>query len=397
MAFQTIKTSDIEYVEKFVKTELSTRIQDNYDKMHFFGGYSKDPKQFIFSRGEIRLVEEIVKYLSEKVKSSKGLSQFKQNDINIETNEINRAKQELIETTIGLFFRKQVTAIDLPIPSQSFDETSNEFIDLSEYARKLVSDSVESDVLKVEKESASNEQLEFLIDSFYTQLFSRNMCNKNGVIKNEEQTKVLIADYTARSKESKPLIKICETEGNGNCLFAALTHQIFHPKMNSTEHKEMIKKLRGDVIEYILKNLEYFKHDLKNRMLEDATFHFDSNEFEANITIFVKEKLSQNGYWGGQETLEAVSLLYHVNILIVNDDGTCNLGNRFNTNYSVAIIISFRSQGSRNLKRNHYDTVAEMSDSLMKKFAVSAMEDYENKINLQNEITNCSNFVYQLE
>lgn len=46
-------------------------------------------------------------------------------------------------------------------------------------------------------------------------------------------------------------------DGDGNCLFAAIAHQLFKCSPNTSQHKELTKRLRSEVVEYILKNMFY--------------------------------------------------------------------------------------------------------------------------------------------
>lgn len=117
-------------------------------------------------------------------------------------------------------------------------------------------------------------------------------------------------------------------------------------------------------------------------MLADHEFKIDVSDMIMSCNQFVNQKLSQNGYWGGTESLNAVAEIYSTNILIVNEDGTSNVGNRFNPNYERAIMISFRSSNKRLKKRDHYDSVAEIDDVLLSKFSQNSIESFKKQTNI---------------
>lgn len=120
-------------------------------------------------------------------------------------------------------------------------------------------------------------------------------------------------------------------------------------------------------MEHILRKIDSFQHDLKDRMLQDSSFHIELSDMKNSCINFVQQKLSQQNYWGGMESMNAVAELRSVNILVVNDDGTCNIGNRFHPNHKHVLIISYRKVGNRENKRKHYDSVVNISDCLQKK------------------------------
>lgn len=78
---QTIKSSDIDDIENYVKSSLAIKLEnsDNTEKSHFFGGFAKNPKEFTFSSGERRLIERIIDHVREVAKSE-GLIRFKETE-----------------------------------------------------------------------------------------------------------------------------------------------------------------------------------------------------------------------------------------------------------------------------------------------------------------------------
>lgn len=101
--------------------------------------------------------------------------------------------------------------------------------------------------------------------------------------------------------------------GDGNCLFAAIAHQLSTYPANSTEHKQLTKRLRSEVVEYILNNFESFEHILKNRVydLKNAS---EITDMSTECKLNVRHILSRNGQYGGYESVKALSEIYEVNI-----------------------------------------------------------------------------------
>lgn len=390
--------SDIAYVEQFVSSKLATTLKDVEEevKVHFFGQYSNTPTEFTFNRGEKRLIIRIKEPVSVN-----GLKHFEvKNDDRLWLMEM--AKSELCDTPIGFLFKELLSPIDL-----RFIPVESEFIDLSEYeniinAELKSSQTQTTESLLVNDNSAFgirlcpqselsssiepllaeskdinkyeiDKQMSHYANTFYTQLYVQNIRNKSCATFHKEQLENFIVDVKSR-KNSIPLVKICAILGDGNYLFSALVHQLFNVSVNSAEHKLEIIKLRQRVTEHILSNINSFQRYLIDRMLADSEFEIDISNMEMSCAKFVNQKLTQHGYWGGTETLKAVAEIHFTNILIVNDDGTSNLGNCFNPKYNKSMIISFKSSNKRLKKRDHNDSVAEISDSLLSKFSQNAIE-----------------------
>lgn len=77
----------------------------------------------------------------------------------------------------------------------------------------------------------------------------------------------------------------------------------------------------------------------------------------------MSENLSKDGWWGGAETMKAVSLMHNVNILQINENETVYFVNGFNSGMKMTIVLAYRlnpffgiSPSSGGL-RNHYDSV----------------------------------------
>lgn len=191
---------------------------------------------------------------------------------------------------------------------------------------------------------------------------------------NEMTTAVLVNGDTQgsmqfRSNEfTKETLTVAIIEGNGNCCFSALAHQLFREPIQSKEHKAATKKLRKDVVQHILdpQNYTLFEHALKGHIyeLKDPK---NINDINFECKFFVTNCLSRSGTWAGAETIKAVSDLYRVNIIIFNEEETGVFIHNNRQKYDRTIAIAFRTStmcdNEGNAIRNHYDSVCDINST----------------------------------
>lgn len=154
-------------------------------------------------------------------------------------------------------------------------------------------------------------------------------------------------------------IKVAKIDTDGDCLYAALAHQLFQLKLSSRKHKRKTQDLRAETVNYLRTNVLLFKHELKNRLQDCKVFKTEYSE--SDFIPFINYKLSCNGFWGGAESLKAISHLYAVNIIVFLEDGPCYVVNNFNFDYKRSVTIAYRnSEGylqNADANFNHYDSV----------------------------------------
>lgn len=152
-------------------------------------------------------------------------------------------------------------------------------------------------------------------------------------------------------------LSVATISGDGNCLFAAIVHQLWQYPINSTKHKEATKQLRSEVVQYILANYESFEFNLKDRVYESKQ-KSQVTDMATECKSYVRTVLSCDGNYGGFETIAAVSEMFKVNILtFVEDDVFC-----FHTTKKIhgeTIALAYRKGLDLNGQqiRNHYDSV----------------------------------------
>lgn len=90
----------------------------------------------------------------------------------------------------------------------------------------------------------------------------------------------------------------------------------------------------------------------------------------AECKIFVRLYLSKDGKWGGAETIQAVSELEAVNVVIFYEMGPCyaSLNASYNRTACIAYRLANQADGP-NGTRNHYDSVCDMDSTALYKAA----------------------------
>lgn len=180
-------------------------------------------------------------------------------------------------------------------------------------------------------------------------------------------------------------LKYAQIEPDGNCMFAALTHQLLKKKIGSRSHTNEVSKLRKHVVDYITNHRPEFEHDLKGIIYERNEGKEVKNIGKA-CDNYLKNVLTQKGVWGGGETLKAVTRMKFVNILVMNANGDSYFPSGFNMKLKKTVILTFdsavdacsesaavdQSQNNdcdasggivSNIERNHYNSVVRMEQS----------------------------------
>lgn len=250
------------------------------------------------------------------------------------------------------------TVIDPELADFAREDAENIEMDINNESKSMGNTTV---VLKIEsaldigansdmsKESTKDD----FENSLYTQMSVQSLKMQNTVSMYNEQKEKCVANI-GRIKLEK--IDICKIDGDGDCAFAAITHQLYHSKINSDQHLQQTEILRHDVVQYVKAHLPHFEHEIKGRILEEEV---NISDYDRQCEKFL-EKLAKHGFNGGKESLKAIAILKKVNIVVFNEHGPCYLANRFEPDYDRTIFMAFRGHGP-NLKRIHYDSVISLS------------------------------------
>lgn len=173
--------------------------------------------------------------------------------------------------------------------------------------------------------------------------------------------------YTVNSSERT--LKISQIPGFGDCLFGALSHQLYGGKIRSEEHNSSTNKIRADIVNHINQNYDSYEWALKGAVYNQVNGHVDN--IEKACKDFLKNDLPNQFTWAGEESIRAAHEFFGVNILIINEKGNCYFQpSCFDKRLKQTIVLAFRLAAGldndaqySNVDRNHYDSVVRMEQS----------------------------------
>lgn len=177
------------------------------------------------------------------------------------------------------------------------------------------------------------------------------------------------------------MLDVARIKGDGQCLFSTLAHQLHGAKIDSEEHEKAAAQIRAEVIAYIQRNLTIFEHDIKGCIYHERSKRMKKpvkiKDYEKEANEFLTKHLSKKTYWGGAESIKAVSSIYEVNILIICENSSVYFVNGFDSQFNRSLLLAYRLNSQHDRPntggpRNHYDSginihssnLVEISDSL---------------------------------
>lgn len=255
--------------------------------------------------------------------------------------------------------------------NNNLEGTKSEYISSSEEIEvEMVHQTEQNRSLTLEIVPVLEYEVENLIeDSLFLQMSKHNIQMINGSLINNEK----IVDFFVQiDSELKPssVIKICKIEGDGSCLYGSLSHQLFSSKINSCDHRTQTINLRKDCVDYLQSNLERMEPYIKGQvyeMCDKRKINTKNIDLKQEILNFTKITLPSANTYGGMESIKSISELYKVNIITINEDGSCHIG-AFNVKYERMAFIAFRNG-------NHYDSVVEIDTKTLSMYAHKLASD----------------------
>lgn len=184
--------------------------------------------------------------------------------------------------------------------------------------------------------------------------------------------------------DTAEMIGVIKIDPNSECLYSALSHQLFRHNVDSDVHRHCIKKLRHDVCEHINSNFEAFKYELQGRVYDNKS-SADIDDLEKECKTFLRQ-LKKQQCWGGSETLKCVSELYGVNIAIFNEVGDCFMINDIESDFDKTLLICYRidkAERGLQINRNHYDSIYDIDLNVI----YAAAKKMCARVSLSNKIT----------
>lgn len=212
-------------------------------------------------------------------------------------------------------------------------------------------------------------------DYFTDQIFNQ-IAEQNQWLSKKMKSQKLVRDEMTFKLGKDRTIEFVEIRSDGNCLFSALAHQIYGFKPNSVKNTNAAKTLRLESANYIIKNYENFNVHIVGRLYEENERNALklSKDLTEQGMDFVKNKLTKRRVWGGMESIKAISESNKLNILVFNEEENCRFLIDFKPEYKRTITIAYRLSHLENespTHRNHYVSIAEVSQNILYECAVS--------------------------
>lgn len=233
----------------------------------------------------------------------------------------------------------------------------------SETSLKDESNLNDSSVVVVDEKNVTQDSQDKISSALHRMISEQNLAITQAVYANNEKKFKMRFKLNGASKT----VDIIKIKPDGNCLYASLVHQLHNFKVKSDDHVAATINLRKSVIAYINDHFDDFIYEIKGRILEDRESTDEENAKCKTVTdkeceTYIDEVLSQNGAWGGSETIKAVSQIEKVNVLIFMERDTMFFPVEFDPNRERLISIAYRRAGN---KFNHYDSVCELSSEIL--------------------------------
>lgn len=210
-------------------------------------------------------------------------------------------------------------------------------------------------------------------DVLHNQITKQLEAVSNSVTTNKTKT----ANMKIQTSSASPLkfIQVIKIPQDGNCLFGSVAHQLFYCAPSDISEQSIA--VRAEVVNHIRVNFGRFHHAIKGRIYEQqesikTESKLTEKEMEEKSKSFLEESLSKSGYYGGHESLIAVSEIYNVNILVFREKDTFSIVNDFNKTYHRTICLAYRlaqntksKDKANNLNYNHYDSVGGINTKVL--------------------------------
>lgn len=106
---------------------------------------------------------------------------------------------------------------------------------------------------------------------------------------------------------------------------------------------------------------------MKGRIFEKTNSAKDVGLKSECLTFL--DALSKQGTWGGYDSLLAITIIERVNIIILNEDGSCDAVNTFSLSRPRTLLLAYSSSDFPTTgQKNHYDSVVNITESFITKY-----------------------------
>ena len=142
---------------------------------------------------------------------------------------------------------------------------------------------------------------------------------------------------------------------DGNCLFAALVDQL--RRLHLDRRPDLTPSaLRASVVQFYQAHLPFYLDGLYAQACSQFPDLVAVSSIRELVDRFLA-KLGEDGYWGGQETINAVSQIYNHSIMVFREDGQGILFNAPAASSGIAPIHIVHRLSWESEQYYHYDSV----------------------------------------
>lgn len=247
---------------------------------------------------------------------------------------------------------------------------------------------VEVDVDEETSESSSSQNcFNGQNGSIFRQISAQLSKMLTATLSNSDQTDKMIFELNENEIQS---LEVATIMPNGACMFGAVAHQLMGQKINSDEHMNATKQIRKDVVHHISTHFSSFQKELQARVYAEINPH-SIKDMDQECATLLNNYLPLDHYWGGAETLKAIREMYKVNILVLNERGTCHFFNHFSEEYDRTLLLAFRLQDKTAVQfdidsYDHYDSVYDISSDVIPKI-IEILFKRKQKMNVEFDDT----------
>lgn len=244
-------------------------------------------------------------------------------------------------------------------PLDDQDEESSEKVDITPVASNEEVKSVNIEL---------SPKIVLLSDIMIRQMSVQNIKLKNSVFINNVNIVQRKFRANVQNVLSDMTLGVIEISPNGNCLFGAVVHQLFHLDTESEQHVTMVQKLRMDVVKNIKNNVTDYLFIMKDLIYNQNPGKRIMN-IEKEIQDYLDNRLSKDKRWAETESLHAISMMNKKSIVIINENDDPNMIMKFTSDFNETIIIFF------NVTRDHYESVVDIDAQVLSAIAVELIKN----------------------
>lgn len=149
------------------------------------------------------------------------------------------------------------------------------------------------------------------------------------------------------------MLTVVTIPGDGACLFSALAHQMWGFSLTSAEHLSGTRQLRADVVNFYRQDLPRWLEGL----YAQACTIFPPLVYRMSVGQLVEHfmtQLANDSFWGGEESIVALSRHYDRAILVYREGAQHSA---HNVNGSEPLRIVHRRSAVDPGEYVHYDSV----------------------------------------